>query len=180
MAIGMITTLQKVSSDQESSLGGMMYDAGSFSFSKDTNTTASPSPERLPSVSCLPERQYIVSPELTPSNSFESETDRDQSVQRPQSKVISTGMSLIDHFSCLCLRMPTTDSPPVVERHQIRQDRKPKVFKKRSPKKKVIYPIATYPARLNSKHLVEQRRRSLEQRNHHKHFFRPVPEDEVC
>ncbi len=44
-----------------------------------------------------------------------------------------------------------------------------------SYRKSIVYPIASYPARLNSKTLVEQRRQELKQNS----FFRPISDDEA-
>ena len=73
-------------------------------------------------------------------------------------------MDLLDIFTNLC----------------VCETNRPKMAPTRSKKttaagkRRTVYPIAKYPARLNSPYLVQQRRKSLEE----KFTFRPLPEEE--
>jgi hypothetical protein len=84
---------------------------------------------------------------------------------------------ILDTFTSFCLGSPPTDgTTPFRESttREIRSEEKKNVTTTSAKKKRVVYPIASYPARLNSKNLVDQRRQSLQQNS----FFRPVSEDE--
>lgn len=129
-----------------------------FAYTADVAHPASPTCAHLPS-SCLPERRYIVLPQ-SPGSDGSIISDLSDPFAEPR---LNAGVShILDSFNCLCL------GGDIVKCRR----RKPK-RRSISPmdnKTKVVYPIASYGGRLNSKRLIEQRRKSLPQS-----FFRPVP-----
>lgn len=122
-------------------------------------------PRPIHSVSCLPERRYIALPQL-----FSSEEDSVYSgvseLSDPVRQQTDSVSRILESFNCLCLGGETS--------RDLSSQRRRKVHRRRlsSPgiqPARIVYPIASYPGRLNSKRLVEQRRQSLQH-----HFFRPV------
>jgi hypothetical protein len=110
----------------------------------------------LPS-SCLPERRYIVLPQ-TPHTDGSIVSDLSDPFE-PRLRGVS---QILDSFNCLCLGGATGNYG---HREPPRRSISPMINKT-----KVVYPIASYGGRLNSKKLIEQRRQSLPH-----NFFRPVP-----
>jgi hypothetical protein len=129
-----------------------------------------------PNAHCSPTRRYVIRPQLTTSDSFESSIQRwEPQTQQHQEPFVA---GILDRFTCLCLGdLSGTEGSSSTLREK-RREKKGNTKKSSFSKKNVVYPIASYPARLNSKRLVDQRRRSLQRQNLQQHFFRPVPEDE--
>ena len=112
-------------------------------------------------VTFLPERRYIVLPHVFSydDNSVSSGISELSGPAEPQAGV----SRILESFSCLCLGSELPRSSEVR-----RRDRR-RLNSSLPQQSRVVYPIVSYPARLNSKKLVEQRRQSLQH-----HFFRPV------
>eukprot|EP00934_Nitzschia_sp_Nitz4_P007185 Nitzschia sp. Nitz4//scaffold290_size23356//240//698//NITZ4_008483-RA/size23356-processed-gene-0.24-mRNA-1//-1//CDS//3329546078//7175//frame0 len=105
---------------------------------------------------CVPERRYILRPQLEASDStLASGVSEGLETSTPGSGV----SGILESFSCLCLGGGVAPDMADTNRQS----------SKRKSLKRVVYPIASYTASLNSKFLVEQRRRSLPHQ-----FFRPV------
>jgi hypothetical protein len=122
----------------------------------------SPAPPSRPSVanppsSCLPERRYIVLPQMSHTDGSVISDLSDPS----ETRLIGV-FQILDSFNCLCLGGQGN-------KHQRRISKKRSISPMFS-KSKVVYPIASYGDRLNSQKLVDQRRKSLPH-----NFFRPVP-----
>jgi hypothetical protein len=114
--------------------------------------------------SCLPERRYIVLPQVFAS-SDSSVCSGISELSDPTEKEV--GVSLIlESFSYLCLggEVDLGESKSSCSQKDRRRSSAPGPQKTR-----VVYPIASYPARLNSRKLIEQRRQSLPH-----NFFRPI------
>lgn len=115
---------------------------------------------------CLPERRYILRPQLQASDSSVSSGDSDVAEEVAQQAGVTR---ILESISYLCLGGGMSVEG-VEKRERRRTHRKSSLSPHHTTRKKVVYPIASYPASLNSKSLVEQRRKSLPH-----HFFRPVP-----
>lgn len=115
--------------------------------------------------SCLPERRYIVLPHIFPhddDNSVDSGISELSDPVDQQAGVIR----ILESFSYLCVGGETSSSSS--KESYPRKDRR-RLSSPGPRQAQVVYPIASYPGRLNSKKLIEQRRQSLQH-----HFFRPV------
>ena len=125
-------------------------------FQKGVAQPRSASATNLPS-SFLPERRYIVLPQaLHTDGSIISD------LSDPFEPRLSGIAQILDSFSCLCLGGETTN----YHRRKVRN----RSISPMTNKTRVVYQIASYGGRLNSKKLIEQRRQSLPD-----NFFRPVP-----
>jgi hypothetical protein len=113
---------------------------------------------------CFPERRYIVRRQLGSSDSSVS-----SEVHPWKTHPRQCVSGILDSFTSLCLGDVFVSSS-----ESRRQGTMHTPSSTSSRSKKVVYPIARYPYRLNSKKLVDQRRKSFQH-----HFFRPVPEDEM-
>ena len=102
----------------------------------------------------------------TPNRSAHSASTRGKNAHEP------CVAGILDSFTSLCLGGLKNDRS-LSRGDKMKRRVEKKITKKVVHTKKVVYPIVTYPARLNSKKLVEQRRQSLQH-----HFFRPVSDDE--
>lgn len=121
----------------------------------------------------LSERRYIVRSELRGSDSSVSSEYGTASTSEGKGEQYVSG--ILESFTSLCLGSSSSDW--VNDDIRRRREEKPARETTQSStkkKRKVIYPIASLPARLNSRKLVAQRRKSME-----RHFFRPVSEDEM-
>jgi hypothetical protein len=125
-------------------------------FQKGVARPRSPSVTNLPS-SFLPERRYIV---LTQALNTDGSIISDLS--DPFEPRLSGVSRILDSFSCLCLGGETTDYH--------RREVPTRSISPATKKTRVVYQIASYGGRLNSKKLIEERRQSLPH-----NFFRPVP-----
>jgi hypothetical protein len=117
--------------------------------------------------SCLPQRRYIVLPKKCASDASVISGISDFS--KPTSGGALGVSQLLESFTYLCLggevsRVTSTSNTR-------RKDRR-RASIPGNQSTRVVYPIASYPGRLNSKRLIEQRRQSLPH-----NFFRPVPSD---
>lgn len=111
-----------------------------------------------------PERRFIVRPQITTSNSSICSVSTFNA--KPEGPCVA---GILDRFTSLCLGSPPAEvSIKSAKGHQRRQDTR------ESSRKRVVYPIVGFPVHLNSKQLVDQRRKSLQHQ-----FFRPVSEDEM-
>jgi hypothetical protein len=119
-----------------------------------------------PNAHCSPERRYALQPQFCPS---ESSVYSEVSTREAKNQPYVAG--ILDSFTCLCFG--STDEMMGSIRERTRSE-KSKSRKSSTTRNRVVYPIASYPARLNSKTLVNQRRKSLPHQ-----FFRPVSEDEM-
>jgi hypothetical protein len=129
-----------------------------------------------PSAYRPPERRYVMRPQLPTSDSLESSIQRRKLQKEQRQEPFVEG--ILDRFTCLCLGDLSGTERSSSTLREKRREKKGNTKKSATSKKKVVYPIASYPARLNSKRLVDERRRSLQRQNLHQHFFRPVLEDE--
>ena len=121
---------------------------------------------KCPHPSHLSQRKFVLRPQLcyTDSGTVYSHASRQKSETQQSASLVT----LLETFTSLCV------GPTAYERRPTRKIRKPTKHHV-SRRKRVVYPIATYPHRLNSKTMIEQRRRSMQD-----HFFRPViMEDEM-
>jgi hypothetical protein len=105
-------------------------------------------------------RRYVLRPQI--DYSCNSSVTSEGSSQHGE-EVVS---GILDGITSLCLG-PTSDSLG----YRAANPRKSSSAKK---KKRVVYPIASYPARLNCQKLVSQRREVF-----HQNLFRPVSTDEM-
>lgn len=121
-------------------------------------------------------RRYVLRPQIgyTGNNiNVMTMTDlsSDDSKISPDDLVVS---GILDGITSLCLgpTFPSHGYRSGASHHPCRSQRL--TASPRRPKKKVVYPIASYPARLNCKKLVSQRRAVFKQ-----NLFRPVSSDEM-
>lgn len=120
---------------------------------------------RSPPASCLPERRYIVLPQVFAS-SDSSVGSMISELSDPTEKQVGVAR-ILESFNYLCLGGEVDPIGSKSNRH--RKDRR-RSSAPGAQQTRVVYPIASYPGRLNSRKLIEQRRQSLP----HNHF-RPVP-----
>ena len=123
-----------------------------------------------PNAHCSPERSYVLRPQICYSGSsvYSELPARDV----PNQQCVA---GILDTFACLCLGSTDVMGVSKGDRSLREKHRSERRRKSRSTSgKKVIYPIASYAVRLNSKRLVDQRRKSLPH-----HFFRPVVSDDM-
>ena len=117
---------------------------------------------------CSPERRYVVRPEICHHSSGSSVYTEYSSREMRNQQCVA---GILDTFACLCIGSGVVGN-------DIRRDKyksgKVSGRKANGGRRRVVYPIASYPARLNSKKLVDQRRKSVPHQ-----FFRPIPDDEV-
>jgi hypothetical protein len=118
--------------------------------------------------SCLPERRYIVLPQVFAS-SDSSVCSGISELSDPIEKQAGFS-SILESFSYLCLG-GEVDVGGSKSNHRHKEHRRRSTGSAPGPQTtRVVYPIASYPAPLNSRKLIEKRRQSLPQ-----NFFRPVP-----
>lgn len=136
-------------------------------FSKGMRNRAFDAGRLPPNAHCSPQRRFILRSQFGHSASYDySEYSTRESMNEP------TVAAILESFTCLCLG--STDE---IKGSRGRARREKYSSRRKSSKdtsKRVMYPIASYPVHLNSKRLVEQRRKSLPH-----HFFRPVSDDEL-
>jgi hypothetical protein len=114
----------------------------------------------------LPERRYILRPQICCSD---SSVCSEMSTRDIKHQPYVAG--ILDSFTSLCVGGVSSEGTKTSEK---RSRHKKKSRKSSAASKgRVVYPIASYPARLNSRKLVEQRRKSFRHQ-----FFRPVSDDE--
>ena len=130
--------------------------------SRNSQSVTGPSSTSLPA-SCLPQRRYIVLPRKCASDASVISGISDFSKPRG-----ALGVSqLLESFTYLCLG---GDVSRVTSTSDTRRKDRRRASIPGNQSTRVVYPIASYPGRLNSKKLIEQRRQSLPH-----NFFRPVP-----
>ncbi len=126
------------------------------------NTGDADNPTSLPA-SCLPQRRYIVLPRKCGSD--ESVISGISDFTKPAKGGVLGVSQILDSFTYLCLGGEMSRQVSANRRKDRRRASVPG-----NQETRVVYPIASYPARLNSRKLIEQRRQSLPH-----NFFRPVP-----
>lgn len=113
-----------------------------------------------PPIECLPQRRYILQPQLQAVGSYSTEvSDRDIPRQLKME-------AILDSFNYFCLTAVSEDKNG--QRNVSNGYGSTRSYPSQK-RKRVVYPIASYTAHLNSKSLIEKRRRSLPHQ-----FFRPV------
>jgi hypothetical protein len=124
---------------------------------------------RLPSdAHRSPERRFILRPQISPSDSSVCSEVSNRVTPEPRQQ--PSVARILDTFTNLCLGGVSIETVKSAEKS--RREKQKSRKSSSSHRKRVVYPVASYPVHLNSKKLVEQRRKSLPQ-----HFFRPVSED---
>lgn len=113
--------------------------------------------------SCLPQRRYIVLPQKCASDA--SVISGISEYTRSAERGVMGVSQLLESFTYLCLGGEMSGAVSTKRRKDRRRASIPG-----NQGTQVVYPIASYPARLNSRKLIEQRRQSLPH-----NFFRPVP-----
>lgn len=116
---------------------------------------------------CLPERRYVLRPQWHTSDI--SLYSNEPEYQEPEPKLRGVDL-ILEGFSCLCFG----GSQPETKLTRKPEKRRSIGSKPVINTRRVVYPIASYAGRLNSKRLIEQRRRSLPH-----NFFRPVPNSNI-
>jgi hypothetical protein len=142
-----------------------------------SSTCRPPTNRKNGSFAHMAQRRYVVRPQISNSNSSYCSSDESQD------ELLVSG--ILDGITRLCLGGPAPSNlmgrqsrsvgggcPGLIKPSQrIASHRK---SSSTAPKKSVVYPIASYPARLNCQKLVSERREVFQQ-----NLFRPVSTDDM-